>query len=37
MITLEQEQLIVTFLDDFNSFVHNKKIKPKLVAVSKKN
>jgi pyridoxal phosphate enzyme (YggS family) len=36
MITLEQEQLIVTFLDDFNSFVHNKKIKPKLVAVSKK-
>ena len=36
MITLEQKRRITNFLDDFNSFVYNKKTKPKLVAVSKK-
>ena len=36
MITLDQKRRIVNFLEDFNSFICNKKTKPKLVAVSKK-
>ena len=36
MITLDQKRRIANFLEDFNSFICNKKTKPKLVAVSKK-
>ena len=36
MVSIEQKQSIIKFLDSFNSFIGNKKIKPKLVAVSKK-